>query len=107
MAKWYGKIGYANTVETKPGIWKQEITEYEYFGEVLQASRSLRTADQVNDNIEVANRISILADPFASEHFHSMCYITFMGTKWKISKVEVKHPRLELTLGGVYNGEQA
>ena len=27
MAKFYGVIGYAETVETKPGVWKEEITE--------------------------------------------------------------------------------
>ena len=56
-------------------------------------------------NINVANEISIVADPFANQNFHTMLYVEFMGTKWKITNVEVKRPRLTLTLGGVYNGE--
>lgn len=30
-------------------------------------------------------------------------YVTFMGAKWKISRVEVGYPRLILTIGGLYH----
>lgn len=104
MAKWFGKIGYAETTETKPGVWKEQITEREYFGDLLRNSRRLQSTSTLNDNVIIANEISILADPFAYENFHAMRYATFMGTKWKISNVEVQYPRLILTLGDVYNG---
>jgi hypothetical protein len=107
MAKWFGKIGFANTIETTPGVWEEQITAREYFGEIYRNNRRLQTTDQVNDDINISNEISILADPFANENFHSMRYAEFMGTPWKITNVEVKYPRLILTLGGCYNGKQA
>lgn len=107
MAKWYGVIGYAETAETKPGVWTEQIVRRNHCGDLLQNTRRLQTTDQVNDNIEITNRISIVADPYANENFHSMRYAEFMGTAWKISSVEVQYPRLVLTLGGVYNGQQA
>lgn len=107
MAKFYGAIGYAETVETTPGVWKEQITERKYYGELIRNTRRLQTADQLNDNINVANEISIVADPFAIHNFHSMRYVEFMDAKWKISSVEVRYPRLILTVGGLYNGEQA
>lgn len=107
MAKYYGAIGYAETVETRPGVWTERITERKYAGDQLQNSRDLRSADQLNDDINVSIRISIIADPFAYNNFHTMRYIEFMGAKWKISRVEVQYPRLILTVGGLYNGEQA
>ena len=103
MAKCYGSIGYAETVETSPGVWKEQITKREYFGELVRNTRKLQSTDQVNDNININNEVSIIADPYAISNFHSMRYAEFMGTKWKISNVEVKYPRLILTLGGVYN----
>ena len=103
MAKFYGVIGYAETVETKPGVWKENITEKTYYGDLVRNTRRLQTTDQLNDNINVANEISIVADPFANENFHSMRYVEFMGAKWKITNVEVQYPRLILTTGGVYN----
>ena len=104
MAKFFGKIGYAETSETKPGVWTETITEREYFGDVIRNTRRLQTADQINDNVTIANEISIVADQFAYQNFHAIRYVTFMGAKWKISNVEVQHPRLNLTLGDVYNG---
>lgn len=103
MAKFYGVIGFAETVETSPGVWKEQITEHNYFGDVGRNTRQLQTTDQVNDNINIANEISIVADPYANENFHTMRYIEFMGAKWKITKVEVQRPRLILTVGGLYN----
>lgn len=105
MAKFYGKIGYANTVETKPGVYEEQIVERSYYGDLIRNSRRLQSADQVNDDINISNEISIVADPYATNNFHTMRYAVFMGTKWKISNVEVSYPRLILTLGGVYNGK--
>lgn len=107
MAKWFGAIGYGETVEVKPGVWKEQITERTYYGDLVRNTRMLQTADQLNDNINISNEISILADPFANQNFHSMRYVEFMGTKWKITNVNVQYPRLILTVGGEYNGEQA
>ena len=103
--KWYGPIGYAEQVETTPGVWKDQVTERMYAGELQRNTRSLQSSGTLNDNINVANEISIVADPYAYQHFHSMKYVGFMGTKWKISNVEVQYPRLILTVGGVYNGQ--
>lgn len=104
MAKWFGKIGFAETKETTPGVWSEVITTHEYYGDVSRNSRRLQTSDKLNDDINISNEISIVADPFANNNFHSMRYIEFMGAKWKITNVEVKYPRLVLTLGGLYNG---
>lgn len=107
MAKFYGVIGYAVTKETAPGVWTEEITEQSYYGDLTRNMRRLQDSGDLNDDINVANEISIVADPYANANFHSMRYVVFMGAKWKISKVEVQYPRLILTLGGVYNGKQA
>lgn len=104
MAKYYGKIGYAEMVETNPGVWTEQITERSYYGDMIRNTRRLQSAEQVNDNINIANDLSIIADPYAINNFHAMRYAEFMGAKWKISNVEVQYPRLILTLGGLYNG---
>ena len=108
MAKWYGVIGYAETVETEPGLWEEQITERHYYGDLVRNTRKLQTSGGVNDDINVANEISIVADPYANQNFYYMRYVDFMGAKWKITNVEVQYPRLILSIGGLYNdGEQA
>ena len=107
MAKWYGKIGYAITVETEPGLWEEQIIESSYYGDVTTDRRKRQNSGGVNDDINLSNVISIIADPFANQNCSNMVYIEFMGAKWKITDIEVQFPRLILTIGGVYNGEQA
>ena len=55
MAKFYGAIGYAQTVETEPGIWEEVITERNYYGELNRNSRNLQTSGNVNDNVNISN----------------------------------------------------
>lgn len=106
MAKFYGNIGYAQTVEVEPGYWEETIIERPYFGDIMKNISQYQTSDNVNDNISLNNNISIIADPYANENFQHMRYITFMGAKWKITNVEVQYPRIILTTGGVYNAKE-
>lgn len=104
MAKWFGVIGYAETVETAPGVWVEEITERSYYGDLIRNTRRLESSEHLNDNVNISNDISILSDPYAVNHIYAMRYVEFMGAKWKVTNVDVQYPRLKLTLGGLYNG---
>jgi hypothetical protein len=104
MAKWYGAIGYATTELTGPGVYEEKIVERNYYGDVIRNNRQLQSSDQLNDDLNISNEISIVADPFAYQNFHSIRYVVFMGAKWKVIRVGVQRPRLVLTTGGVYNG---
>lgn len=103
MAKFYGEIGYFQTVETAPGVYTQQIIKKHYYGDVIKNIRRLQSGENLNDGINISNEISIVADPFANENFHSMLYVEFMGAKWKIKNVEVDYPRLRLSIGDLYN----
>lgn len=103
MAKWFGKIGYAKKVEYKPGIYEEQITTRSYYGDTYRNTRLLQNSGNINDNINIANQISIVADPFAVQNFHMIRYVEFMGSKWKVTNVEVQYPRLILTVGGLFN----
>ena len=103
MAKWFGKIGYAENIETTPGVWTEQIIEREYYGDLVRNTRRLQTTDQVNDNVNIANELSIVADPYANDHIYAMRYVEFAGAKWKINNVDVQYPRLTLTLGDLYH----
>lgn len=106
MPKFYGKIGFEETIETVPGVWEEVITERNYYGEVVRNTRKLVASNHLNDDISINNEISIIADPYAKDHFHSMRYVEFLGTTWEVNSVEVQYPRLILSLGGKYNAKQ-
>lgn len=107
MGKFYGLIGFAVTEETSPGIWEEKITERAYYGDILRHSYRLQSSENLNDNIVISNEISIVSDPFAYNNYFSIRYVEFMGAKWKVSNVEVSYPRLNLTLGEIYNADTA
>lgn len=105
MAKFHGVIGYFETKETVPGIWEEGINERECCGDLLRNTNKIQTSGYLNDDINVSNEISIVADPYARDNFHLMRYVCFDNSpaKWKVISVEVQYPRLILTVGGVYN----
>ena len=107
MAKFHGVIGFGESVETAPGVWKDIPVEREYYGDVVRNSRRLDNGDKVNNDISVGNSISIVADAYAGAHFFAMRYIRWAGVFWTVENVDVESPRLILRLGGVYNGPKA
>lgn len=104
MAKFYGKVGYGEAVESGPGVITDVITERTYIGDVVRNSRRLESGDQLNNDLTVNNSISIVADAYARGHIFAMRYVEWQGVLWIISEVTVEPPRLLLRLGGVYNG---
>lgn len=106
--RFFGKVGYCESVEgsgERAGIMEDIVTEREYYGDVLSNNRRYDAqTESVLDNLNVSNRISIVADAYAYEHFFQMKYIEWMDCKWKVTSVEVQRPRLILQVGGVYNG---
>lgn len=104
--KWSGVVGYAIENETKSGVWSG-MTERKYYGDVTRNSRRIQSIDKVNSDVTTSNEISFVADPYAKENFHAIRYVEFMGSFWSVDSIEVEHPRLKLTIGGIWNGETA
>lgn len=104
MTKFYGDIGFVETTETSPGIWEPVVTTRKYFGDVNRNQRRYQeNAHSINDNLNISNEISILADDYALENYGSMRWVEFRGVKWKITWINLEYPRIVLTLSGVYN----
>ena len=90
--------------EVEKGIWKDEIIERQYYGDIISDYRKRQNSGEVNDNINIAMSVSIIADPFANNNCASMVYAEIMGSRWRITDIQIQFPRLLLTIGGVYNG---
>ena len=105
MAKFYGTVGFVKTVESSPGVWTEQIVERKYYGNVISRTRSLQS-NGVNDNINIGDEISIVADPFANENYFAIRFVEYMGAKWKVQSISVQFPRLNLSLGGLYNEQK-
>ena len=103
MARYHGYVGYAIDVEAYPGVWEEQISEHEYFGDVIKNRMNIQQSGNVNAKITISNSISIIGDPFAYEHVYAMRYVTYLNKKWIITNIDIQRPRLILTIGGLYN----
>jgi hypothetical protein len=106
MARFFGEVGYGNSIESPSdsGVWIDTISEAQYYGDVIRNTRKMEPGESLNDDITVGNSISIVADDFAIEHFFKIKYVRWAGVLWTVTNVEVRTPRLILSLGSVYNG---
>ena len=108
--KWSGTIAFfieeevlKNGVGT--GVWKKHITERHYAGDLLKDYRSQDSSGQVNDNLNISNTISVVADRFVDDHIMDIVYITFKNKKFKVKGFTNNYPRIEFMIGGLYNGQ--
>lgn len=104
--KFYGEVGYAPTTIDDYGVATASIIKRNYYGDIQELTSRWQDTENVNDDIRVSHRISILADPYAIENFPYIKYVEWMGTKWEVVSTKVEYPRLVLALGGVYNSDQ-
>lgn len=107
MAKFCGEVGFETTIETAPGVFVEEIHRKRYRGDILRNSRRLQSGEHVNDDVVISNQISILADPYLFQNFHTIRLVNFFGQDYKVTDIEVNYPRLTMTLGGLYNGQKS
>ena len=110
MARFSGMIGFLHTEETDPenhpGVWEEVLRERRYYGDVLSNSRRWDQNGNLNDNLVINNRISVVADAFAKSHLGAMKYVKWLGDMWKITNVEIQYPRVILTIGGQYHAPE-
>lgn len=104
MAKFLGQIGFSLTVESGPGVWDSVIVEKTYKGDIVRNSRRWDKGVDINDDLNLTNNISVVANDFLTENLSAMKYIKLHGGYWKITNVDIEYPRVIITLGGVYNG---
>lgn len=104
MAKFCGFLGYSTNVETSPGIWDAKIVEREVIGDILSITRRWVQDADINDDLTVNNRLSIIADQYCMDHAFEIRYVRMMGAKWKVKSIEVQPPRLILNIGELYTG---
>lgn len=109
MNKFYGKVGYAVTEEVRPGVWRPKEVTHNYYGDWLRFNAKFQvSSNSTNSDVNVSNELSIIADAYAIGHFSNIRFVEFMGATWEVISVQPKHPRIILTIGGLYErGEQA
>lgn len=106
MAKFSGKIGFVQTVETSPGVWTDKVIEKSYKGDYIKNYIRWDSAEKVNEDFRINNQVSIVADSYIYNNLSAMKYIILSGIKWKIVSITIERPRLIISLGDIYRNEE-
>ena len=105
MSRFYGNVGFLKTVETEGSVWKEEIIERPYYGDMNRFAIRFETPNKVNDDVKMNHEISIIADSFAFQNCHLMRYVRIGDACWEITNFTVERPRITLYVGGLYNAD--
>jgi hypothetical protein len=104
MTKFRGSIGIdRGSVETSPGIFEPSIEEVEVTGEMRNMSARWQDHEQ-RDTVSARHVLSIVTPEDSIIDFAEVVYIIWQSQKWSVRSIQYKRPRIELTLGGKYNG---
>jgi len=103
--KWYGSIAFKEEVEEEPGVYVAKVTPHPYYGDILEVSWKEQQGTKINSDLNISNKLSIVADQQLQSNFHKIAYVTFGGAKWTVSDVKVNFPRMQLSLGPIYTEE--
>ncbi len=106
MAKFSGKIGFSLEAEDANGngVWTPTIVEKHYYGDIVNATYKWNDNSKVNEDLNISNKFSVVANDFAIKNIGCMLYVLWNGVKWKIITAEIYGPRIILYIGGLYNG---
>lgn len=104
MSRFFGIVGYSRVTDKGDGVWDEEFVEKTYTGREERISRRYENDDNRLLGTPVASHtIEIVADAYLLENFMDIKYVVWKGRKWTVNYVEVRYPRLSLTLGEIYN----
>lgn len=106
MARYAGLVCYAEQVETSPGIWKNKELTRMMKGDLIRQNANINSDGKVNSDVTLNHRVSLIGDAYAFGNYFNMKWIFIDGRKVKINSVEVSRPRIILTLGGLWNGDE-
>jgi hypothetical protein len=106
MSKYSGMIGFVRNYEKEPGIWEDEVTEKKYTGDILKNNQRFSVGSTITGDVKITNVFSIMGNKYAFDHVSDIRYLEWRGNRWVVESIELNYPRLEMTIGGIYNGPQ-
>jgi hypothetical protein len=104
MAKFAGLVGYVTQEETSPGVWSPVEKPIMMKGDVISQRANVLNDNNVNSNITLNHRVSLLGDSYAFDNYYAIRWVIFRGKKVEVSSVEIQRPRVIVSLGGLWNG---
>lgn len=105
MARYSGLVGYVTQEETVPGVWSPVENPRTMKGEIIRQSSTNPDHGKINSDISLNHRVSLWGDAYAFDSYYAIKWIQIDGRKWEVTSVEIKRPRIIVTVGGLWNAQ--
>lgn len=102
--RFHGMIGFVKSVDRGDGVFVNQASEVETCGDVNSFRRRWLDDTQNGDVLYSNTVISVPLSPTVSELLPNIKYVKWHDCCWQVVSLEEVPPRINLTLGGVYNG---
>lgn len=103
MMRFSGKIGIARgSLETSPGVFEKQFVEIEVTGTMRLVSA--RWASMESRDARAKHILSIIPPETSTVDINEVVYVWWKNRQWSVINIQYIHPRVSLTLGGLYNG---
>jgi hypothetical protein len=95
MAKFYGPIGFCRDGGKRFLVCTKRRSSSVTIAVIsLETIVDFKLCEGLNDDINITNEISIIADPYANQNFHSIRYVGLWLLNGKSPAFDVQYPRL-------------
>ena len=103
MSRFRGPIGInRGYTQTAPGVSENRIEEVTVMGEIRSA-KARWSQQSMNDTVSLRHVLSVVTPEDSDIDFNAVVYVVWKGAKWAVTAIQYMRPRIELTLGGMYN----
>lgn len=104
MTRFRGPIGInRGVVETAPGIFTPYIDEVVVYGEIRNVGTRW-SQQNASETVKAQHLLSVVTPEDSDIDFNEVVYVYWKRRKWAVTSIKYARPRVDLTLGGLYNG---
>lgn len=99
-------IGFYEEYEEGLGIINRRITEYKYKSKVKKTFRTTDNQGVINTTPIFNLTFDLIYEDHILENIQSISYVKYNNMYFNIQNISFKKPRMQISVGGIYNGER-
>lgn len=97
-------IGFAESVETAPSVYTEEVVERKITCDVTEDAAKFNASNQSNTDVDLGLKFEIFGDANSRTDYFKIRYVVYRGVKWRVESAAPVYRHIVLRVRGIYNG---
>jgi len=90
--------------EVSPGVWHPRVKTIKVRGKIYALKVSWSSGTLQQETPRATHKLTFIGTAELLSDSLLPLWVEWQGTKWEVISVDYQRPRIELRIGGVYNG---